>query len=1046
MRRWIRRLCAAGAGFLFVICPEQAPAQEPDYDIVYVRWPRRGTEILLLPQAEDPYRVEPGADLVLLHPDQSEEVLVDCDTCCVQDPTISFDGEWVYYTKMLDARNERSPSLLFKMHIAGPNADRKELQLTYADGFTGSFHSGNNHPDDNLAHHFSIRDMGPAPIPGGRIVFTSNRQATIAFRQGSAFSVSDARDSSVMQLYVMDDHDGRLRTSDLSNLRQVGFGSLHMTLHPMVLQDGRIAFSNWDDGGGKFLYAMTTLYVMNPDGSHLEALTEPHDHHKNVDHFATQLSDGSIVVAQYYPSFNFGFGHLCRFPMNVDEPAYTRSPSKAGETYTGGQISFRNFDRKGWVSVTPHTSPSDCPAPNFSGKYCMPCAAPRGSCLVAYSPGGVNHNLTCSEGKIQVVDSGIYLIPDAVNGAVYDPRDSRQLVEIVNDPRYNEIWPRAVVPYMEVHGVREPRRLAWHDAALPEDDRVAPGEPVAVVGTSSLYNRESAPLGGDPFRASDGRELHSGAWTLQGSEAGVIKNSDIYAVRLIAVSPKPFRSPISRFGANSEDHAAARRYLYDRREDTFVEGYASAHSERWKILAEIPVRKRDAGGNVVLDGRGDPDTSFAVKIPANTPFFFQGIDKNGMTLFSELTWRSAVPGEDKTNCGGCHAHSIARLDFSETAAGRHEAIHVEGVGESDPLIAGGLWDATVATPLIAGGATPSLAVAEHGALDVEFHRDVKPILQARCVGCHATRRNASGTDLAFDGKGAEDDAYFRLVQDHEGFFGAPPPGGPYIYPQLTRYVRANQARQSLLIWKLYGTRLDGRNNGDRDDDIDFTPHTQPHGATPDEMQTIARWVDLGCPIDFSRGAHAGYRYTDDNLLPVLVVSRPLQRGNVWMQDFDGTILVGATDVESGVDWKTLSIELDTDLSDGVNPQPVPLAALERAPGASVAKLLLSQELPLEREMMLVVSVKDAAGNRNRDARRFWLGLDRDSVEDDAGANEPPPPPTSGGNGSVSKGGGGGGGGCIARAGPENGWMAAVWLVLLVCGATWGRRIAIRGRD
>jgi hypothetical protein len=543
MRRWIRRLCAAGAGFLFVICPEQAPAQEPDYDIVYVRWPRRGTEILLLPQAEDPYRVEPGADLVLLHPDQSEEVLVDCDTCCVQDPTISFDGEWVYYTKMLDARNERSPSLLFKMHIAGPNADRKELQLTYADGFTGSFHSGNNHPDDNLAHHFSIRDMGPAPIPGGRIVFTSNRQATIAFRQGSAFSVSDARDSSVMQLYVMDDHDGRLRTSDLSNLRQVGFGSLHMTLHPMVLQDGRIAFSNWDDGGGKFLYAMTTLYVMNPDGSHLEALTEPHDHHKNVDHFATQLSDGSIVVAQYYPSFNFGFGHLCRFPMNVDEPAYTRSPSKAVETYTGGQISFRNFDRKGWVSVTPHTSPSDCPAPNFSGKYCMPCAAPRGSCLVAYSPGGVNHNLTCSEGKIQVVDSGIYLIPDAVNGAVYDPRDSRQLVEIVNDPRYNEIWPRAVLPYMEVHGVREPRRLAWHDAALPEDDRVAPGEPVAVVGTSSLYNRESAPLGGDPFRASDGRELHSGAWTLQGSEAGVIKNSDIYAVRLIAVSPKAIPIP-----------------------------------------------------------------------------------------------------------------------------------------------------------------------------------------------------------------------------------------------------------------------------------------------------------------------------------------------------------------------------------------------------------------------------------------------------------------------------------------------------------------------
>ena len=37
------------------------------YDIVYVRWPRAGDDTLvMLPQGEDPYRVAPGADLVLL--------------------------------------------------------------------------------------------------------------------------------------------------------------------------------------------------------------------------------------------------------------------------------------------------------------------------------------------------------------------------------------------------------------------------------------------------------------------------------------------------------------------------------------------------------------------------------------------------------------------------------------------------------------------------------------------------------------------------------------------------------------------------------------------------------------------------------------------------------------------------------------------------------------------------------------------------------------------------------------------------------------------
>ena len=39
-----------------------------------------------------------------------------------------------------------------------------------------------------------------------------------------------------------------------------------------------------------------------------------------------------------------------------------------------------------------------------------------------------------------------------------------------------------------------------------------------------------------------------------------------------------------------------------------------------RILGEIPVRKFDGGGQPVLDIEGHPDTSFLVKIPADTPF------------------------------------------------------------------------------------------------------------------------------------------------------------------------------------------------------------------------------------------------------------------------------------------------------------------------------------------------------------------------------------------------------------------------------------------
>src|SRR5690349_8019752 len=48
-----------------------------DFDIVYVRAPRKRADgIAKWAEVGDPRTMEPGADLMLLHPDGSEEVLV----------------------------------------------------------------------------------------------------------------------------------------------------------------------------------------------------------------------------------------------------------------------------------------------------------------------------------------------------------------------------------------------------------------------------------------------------------------------------------------------------------------------------------------------------------------------------------------------------------------------------------------------------------------------------------------------------------------------------------------------------------------------------------------------------------------------------------------------------------------------------------------------------------------------------------------------------------------------------------------------------------
>src|SRR6476620_1805476 len=74
------------------------PSVKYDYDIVYVRAKRAGdkTHKRFYTDFSQPVTMERGADLMLLHPDGSEELLVEGGKGSITDPVISFDGQWAY--------------------------------------------------------------------------------------------------------------------------------------------------------------------------------------------------------------------------------------------------------------------------------------------------------------------------------------------------------------------------------------------------------------------------------------------------------------------------------------------------------------------------------------------------------------------------------------------------------------------------------------------------------------------------------------------------------------------------------------------------------------------------------------------------------------------------------------------------------------------------------------------------------------------------------------------------------------------------------------
>ena len=669
-----------------------------DYDIVYVRAARLGDEgKTTWTEVSHPHRMDPGADLMLLHPDGSEEVLVTGGKGSVTDPMVSFDGQWVYYAKFHDLTNQRGRgggSDIYKIHVKS----RKVVELT---GFGFSPNTGAI-GDQELKH--ALYNLGPCPLPGGKVMFSSNRHG---FRPPS----SPGLGSPTLQLFVMDDSDEGPST----NVQCVGFLNMANALHPVVLMDGRVMFSSQESQGLR-THLEWGLWTIHPDGSNWNPLVSAFATEGgavNSFHFQTQLSDSSIVFEEYYVGSNFGMGTLRKCASSPPEgypmfgPAYRRDhrnpPLRSGRHSNGmGQFVRLPFSPFGIESLTPFAHGDDRQADRSIradesslrvGKLTHPCGAPDNHCLVVWTPGPAHTQMNPQ------ADGGIYLIKHGQ--PVEEPAE---MLLIKNDPRFNEQWPRPLVPYSRTYGIALPKEIEPVKNDGNRSPHLEAGTPFGLVGTSSLYKRETYPNGivpessvtatyaaepGDWRKAWKGLDAvtsHGNGittnWANQGGDAGLYSDDDIHAIRILLQEPTS---------------------------DVHQHSWFNHASERMRVLGEIPVRKFDTVSQDAseladadrsqhfsltrgvrkegqpLDPDGNPDTSFLAKIPADVPFTFQTIDKDAMVLNMSQTWHQLRPGEVRHNCGGCHAHSQRPTPFERTAAARPD-YNIFDLTEKTPLV------------------------------------------------------------------------------------------------------------------------------------------------------------------------------------------------------------------------------------------------------------------------------------------------------------------------------------------------------------------------
>lgn len=118
--------------------------------------------------------------------------------------------------------------------------------------------------------------------------------------------------------------------------------------------------------------------------------------------------------------------------------------------------------------------------------------------------------------------------------------------------------------------------------------------------------------------------------------------------------------------------------------------------EVMRILGTVPVHE---------------DGSAKFRVPANTPILLQALDAEGRAVQLMRSWYTAMPGETAT-CVGCHEQP------RETPSIRHDLAALRPMSEIEP------WYGP--------------------ARGFDFAREVQPVLDRHCVGCHDGQRREDG--------------------------------------------------------------------------------------------------------------------------------------------------------------------------------------------------------------------------------------------------------------------------------------------------------------
>ena len=547
----------------------------------------------------------------------------------VADPEVSYDGRKVVFAMNCPASNT-SKITQGGATVSACTGRWNIWEYDTSNGLsTGTFR--------RITNSTSADDVGPAYLPAGAgFVFSSNRQVISSVNQAlgrSYVALDEYERQQVFNLHTM--------AADGSAITQISFNQSH-DRNPVVRPDGTIMFSRWEHVADRNRF---TIFKVNPDGTNMFVLYGAHAdgnsflHPRDMDPagpYAGQISSDLMALDRTH-----GGGAL----MIIDAAHYAdqNNPVATGVASTGGQAQATT------QSLNTGLGPSlygrvTTPYPLWDG---------TGRFLVSFAPCEVNN-------------AGVVVACSTLSATELAAlSDSNRLTSAIQADPIKDNVPPGYAVYMFDPGnqswtlVAAPASGYMYTDPIPLQARAEPSAFTSTVTSPALAAQHMATLTVASVFDTDllgrmGQGMLSQADVpAQCTSAGSTLTTAVNAMipQTAPLDPQDTRATVAdilalKDPANPAYLCSPVRFI---RAIRAVAPPASATGVR-QAIGNTNFEQSQILGYAVVE----PDGSFQINIPADTPVAFAVLDAQGRAFQVHTNWIQARPGEVRS-CDGCHS-------------------------------------------------------------------------------------------------------------------------------------------------------------------------------------------------------------------------------------------------------------------------------------------------------------------------------------------------------------------------------------------------------